>query len=137
MKIGTSGIILWGAYGVFAIIALATNVQETTFQFSGLVGGIKAMVWLALLAFLAYSVNCSFRENFFRSIRSIATLHWGRQVGADLYLGLFLSLSIIFLNDGVFIVLLWLLPTLIYANLAVLLYFAIHFDSIAAKLLTL
>ena len=95
------------------------------------------MVWLALLAFLSYSVYCSFQENFLRSVRSIATLHWGRQIGADLYLGLFVSLLIIFLNDGVFVVLLWLVPVLIYANLAVLLYVAINFDSIAMKLLTL
>jgi len=136
MRIGTSGTILWGAYGVFAIFALSTNLQETTFQFNGLLGGTKAVVWLALLAFLGYSVYCSFQENFFRSVRSIAALHWGRQVGADLYLGLFVSLLVIFLNDGVFVVLLWLLPTLIYANLAALLYVAINFDSIAMKLLT-
>ena len=32
------------------------------------------------------------------------------------------------------IVLLWLLPTLVYANLVTLLYFALHFDSIVSKL---
>jgi len=137
MKIGTSGTILWMAYGAFAVFALSANMQETTFQFSGLLGGIKATVWLALLAFLSYSVYCSFQENFFRSVRSIAALHWGRQIGADLYLGLCISLLIIFLNDGAFVVLLWLVPALIYANLAILLYVAINFDSIAAKLLTL
>ena len=137
MRIGTSGTILWGAYVAFAAFALSANMHETTFQFSGRLGGIKAMVWLALLALLSYSVYCSFQENFFRSVTSIATLHWGRQIGADLYLGRFVSLLIIFLNDGVFVVLLWLVPALIYANLAVLLYLAINFDSIAMKLLTL
>ena len=137
MRIGTSGMILWGAYFAFAIFALATNMQETTFQFSGLLGGVKAMVWLALLIFLGYSVYCSFRENFFRSVRSIAALSWGRQIGADLYLGLFVSLLIVFLNEGAFVLLVWLVPTLIYANLTILLYVAINFDSIAAKLLGL
>ena len=95
------------------------------------------MVWLALLVFLGYSIYCSFQENFFRSVKSIVALYWGRQISADLYLGLFISLLIIFLNDGVLVVLIWLVPALIYANLAVLLYFAINFDSIATKLLGL
>lgn len=73
--------------------------------------------------------------NFYRSVRSIATMWWGRQVEIGLYLGLFLSLSIIFLNDGLATASLWLVPTLSYANLVVLLYFAINFDVIAAKLL--
>lgn len=137
MRIGTSGLVLWALYGAFATVALSTNLQETTFQFIGLLGAVKALVWLALLVFLGYSVYCSLQENFFRSMQSIATMHWGRQIGADLYLGLFVSLLIIFLNEGALIVLLWLVPTLIYANLAILLYVAINFDSIAMKLLGL
>ena len=137
MKIGKSGLILWGLYGAFVLFALFANMQETTFQFSGPLGGIKAIVWLALFAFLGYSVYCSFQENFFRSVRSIATLLWGRQIGADLYLGLFVALFIIFLNEGALVALIWLVPILIYANLVVLLYFAINFESIVTKLLGL
>ncbi len=137
MKIGKSGLVLWGLYVAFALFALSANMQETTFQFSGPLGGIKAIVWLALFAFVAYSVYCSIKENFFRSVRSIATLHWGRQIGADLYLGLFIALFIIFLNEGALVALLWLVPTLIYANLVVLLYVAINFESIVTKLLGL
>ena len=58
-----------------------------------------------------------------------------RQIGADLYLGLFLGLIIVYLHSGFIAVLLWLIPTLVFANLAMLLYFAIHFDAIADKLL--
>ena len=137
MKLGKSGLALWGLYGAFALFAVLANMQESTFQFSGPLGGLKAIVWLALLAFLGYSVYCSFRENFFRSLRSIATLHWGRQIGADVYLGLFISLIIIFLNEGALVALIWLVPILIYANLVVLLYLAINFDSIVTKLLGL
>ncbi len=137
MKVGKSGIVLWGLYFAFALYALMANMRETTFQFSDTLGGMKAIVWLALIGFLSYSVYCSFRENFFRSVRSIATLHWGRQIGADLYLGLFIAIFIIFLNDGAVIALIWLVPILIYANLVVLLYLAINFDSIVTKLLGL
>ncbi|MDJ0793080.1 MAG: hypothetical protein QNI98_02465 [Woeseiaceae bacterium] len=137
MKLGKSGLILWGLYGAFALFAVIANMQESTFQFSGPLGGLKAIVWMALFAFLAYSVYCSFSENFFRSVKSIATLHWGRQIGADLYLGLFISLIIIFLNEGALVALIWLVPILIYANLVVLLYLALNFDSIVTKLLGL
>ena len=137
MKIRTSGLVLWGLYGAFAVFAVSTNLQGSTFQFGGTLGAVKAMVWLALLIFLGFSVYCSYRENFFRSLRSIAALHWGRQIGVDLYLGLFVGLLIIFLNEGVVVALIWLVPTLIYANLVILLYVAINFDSIVAKLLSL
>lgn len=137
MKIGTSGIVLWGLYGAFALFALSANWQATTFQFSGPLGGMKAAVWLALFVFLAYSIYCSFHENFFRSVRFIAALHWGRQISVDLYLGLLVGLLIIFLNEGALVALVWLVPTLIYANLAILLYVAINFDSIVTKLLGL
>ena len=137
MKIGKSGLVLWGLYGVLALSAVTANMQETTFQFSGPLGEIKAIVWLALFVFLAYSVYSSFQENFFRSLSSIATLYWGRQIGADLYLGLFVSLFIIFLHEGALVAVIWLIPILIYANLAVLLYFAINFDGIVTKLLGL
>lgn len=134
MKIGTSGMVLWGLYAAFAVFALSTNTHEATFQFSGPLSGVKAMVWLALFVFLGYSVFCSFQENFFRSVRTISALYWGRQVGADLYLGLFVGLLVIFLNEGLAVALLWLAPTLIYANLVILLYVAIHFDSLVTKL---
>ena len=137
MKIGKSGIVLWGLYFAFALYALIANMRETTFQFSGTLGGMKLIVWLALIGFLSYSVYCSFRENFFRSVRSIATLHWGRQIGADLYLGLLIAIFIIFLNEGAVIALIWIVPILIYANLVVLLYLAINFESIVTKLLGL
>ncbi len=137
MRIGTSGLILWTLYAAFAVFAVATNVTESTFQFSGPLGGIKALVWLILLAFLGYSVYCNYHENFFRTLKTMASLHWGRQIGTDLYLGLSIALFIIFLNDGLMVALIWLLPTLIYANLIVLLYLAIHFDGIVAKLLGL
>ena len=137
MRIGTSGLVLWCLYAAFAVFAVATNWNATTLDFSGPLGGIKALVWLVLLGFLGYSVYCSFQENFFRSVRSIVALHWGRQVGTDLYLGLFIGLLLITSNEGVIVALVWLVPTLLYANLAMLLYVAIHFDSLAAKLMSL
>ena len=135
MRPGKSGLVLWGLYFAFALYALSANMQETTFRFSGPLGAVKAIVWLLLMLFLGYSIYCSFRENFFRSVRSIATLYWGRQIGTDLYLGLFIAMFIIFLNDGLIVALIWLLPILIYANLSVLLYIALNFDTIVSSFL--
>ena len=137
MRIGTSGMVLWGLYGVFVVFALYSYRQDITFQFGGPLGGFKALVWLSYFAFLAYSVYCSFRENFFRSVKQITALHWGRQISADLYLGLLFALFIIFLNEGAAVMLVWIVPTLIYANLAILLYLAINFESIVTTFLGL
>ena len=129
------GLLLWGAYILFAGCALYLNWHERMFEFGGSLGILKLAVWAALLCFLAYSVYCSTHEDLFRSIREIGRLHWGRQIGTDLYLGLFLGLVIVYLNEGLVAVLLWAIPTLVFANLAILLYFAIHFNAIADKLL--
>ena len=135
MRIGRSGLVLWGLYGAFAVCALTFGGTESTFEFSGPLGVLKAIVWLMLILFLGYSVYCSYTENFFRSVKSVVSMHWGRQISADLYIGLCISLFIIFLNEGVLVAAIWLVPILIYANLVVLLYIAINFDSIVAKLL--
>ena len=86
--------------------------------------------------FVAFSLYCSAHENLFKTIAKIGELHWGRQIGLDLYLGLLLSLSSSTLNEGsLLIVLLWLLPMLVFANLATLLYFAVHFDQLVGHFL--
>ncbi len=132
MRIGKSGLFLWGLYAAFAGFAVISNWQETTLDFSGNLGGFKALIWLALLVFLAYSLYCTTRENFFRSVRTVTASLWGRQIVADLYLGILIGLLIIVLNDGFLVAIVWLVPLLIYANLSMLLYVALHFDEIVA-----
>ena len=135
MKINKRGLALCGLYGAFAVYAVYTYWHETMFRFSGPLGGTKLLVWLALAGFLIYSLYCSSREDLFRSIGTIARLHWGRQIGMDLYLGLFIGMLIIYLHEGATAVLIWLIPTLVFANLSFLLYVAINFDSIVVKFL--
>lgn len=135
MKRSNSGNLLWIIYAVFLVAAFVTHRGDISLQFSGGLGLVKASVWLAWIGFLAYSIHCSMKENFFRTLKTFAGLYWGRQIGLDLYLGLFLSLIVISLTESVTVALLWLIPILIFANLAVLPYFAIHFDVIAARLM--
>ncbi len=133
MAASKRGLALWGLYGVFAVYAVYAYWHETMFRFGGTLGGIKLLVWLALAGFLVYSAYCSSREDLFRSIGAIARLHWGRQIGIDLYLGLSIGILIIYLHEGSIAVLIWLIPILAFANLSMLLYVAVNFDSIVAR----
>jgi hypothetical protein len=125
----------WAAYFVFAACALYFGWHGDVLGFGGPLGAIKLLVWTALLGFLAYSVYCSARENLFESIPRIFELHWGRQVGADLYLGLLVALFVVYLHEGALAALFWAAPTLLFANLSILLYLAIHFEAIVARFL--
>lgn len=86
---------------------------------------------------LAYSLYCSAKENIFKTVKRIYPFYWALQIGLGLYLGLVISLFIIYLNEGSFLIMaLWSIPVLLFANLATLLYFAMNFDSIFSMFLT-
>ncbi len=130
-------LISWGVFAGFVVCAVGLGWHDSIWRFSGMMGAAKGIVWATFLLFTAYSVYCSRRENIFKSIRSMAQLQWGRQVGIDLYLGLALSLSVIYMHQGSLIPLaLWLIPVLLFANLATLLYVAIHFESLVTRFAT-
>ena len=81
-------LISWGVFAGFVVCAVGLGWHDSIWRFSGMMGAAKGIVWATFLLFTAYSVYCSRRENIFKSIRSMAQLQWGRQVGIDLYLGL-------------------------------------------------
>lgn len=124
----------WALFAVFVALALALQGHAQLFAFAGAEGVGKAVVWLVWLAFLGYSIHCSRHENLFKSVRGMARLYWGRQVGIDLYLGLAMFLALIALHQGSLALVAWLLPILLFANLATLLYLAIHFESLLGLL---
>ncbi len=122
---------LWAAYFAFVAIAIATHSGEGVFLSSGSYPYGKPLLWLILLLFMGYSLRVSAQENFFHSLKRMNQILWSRQVGLDLYIGLLIPLFIIYLNEGSLLILaLWILPVLIFANLAVLLYLALNYDSI-------
>ncbi len=126
-------LLAWSLFAAFVACTLALEWRDTLFEFDGASGVAKCVAWLVFLCFTSYSVYCSFRENLFASVSSMARLHWGRQIGIDLYLGLALSLVAIYLHEGALALVLWLVPVLLFANLATLLYVAIHFESLVAR----
>ena len=128
---------LWLLYAVFLIIAWLYGSRESFVHTqSELVFG-NYIILFVYLAFLAFSLYASARENFFRSIVTVNQLLWGRQVGIDLYISVFLSLALIYLIEGSFLVLLlWLLPILFFANLAILPYILLNYEQIVGQILT-
>ena len=124
---------LWVAYFLFVAIALANKGPEPLFLSEGPYPLGKPIAWLLFAGFLAYSIYCSTKASFIKSLPKINQFIWARQIGIDLYLGVAMSLFIIYLNEGsLLVLLLWLVPVLIYANLAILLYVAMNYDSLIA-----
>ena len=124
---------LWVLYFGFVAIAVVLHQGEPTFTASGPYALGKPLVWLVYLAFLAYSLWVSSKENFFKALQRMAPILWCRQVGIDLYLGVAFFGFLMYLNEGSLVVLLlWAVPMLIFANLATLLYFALNYQSIVA-----
>lgn len=123
---------LWVFYAVFLIAAVAASDSSLHIGYQGPLAGGKYFVALLFVAFLAYSLYCSAKENFFRSVKKINQFHWGRQIGIDLYISVTLSLALIWLNDGAVIMMVWLVPVLIFANLAILPYIFLNYGSLIA-----
>lgn len=127
----------WLAYFAFIAVIIPLHWHDNTLNFDRPLAPLKATVWLTWLAFVAYSLYCTRRENFWRTLRTMAGLHWGRQIGIDLYLGAAITLTLICLHEGTALALLiWLIPVFCFVNLATLLYLALHFDAIIARFIS-
>lgn len=127
-------IALWAAFAVFVGVALWHGQAERPFAFEGKLWGAKLAVWIVLAAFTAFSLNCSRHEELLDTIKKLNQLHWGRQIGLDLYIGLTLSLLVIGLHAGSpWVALVWMPALYLFGNLATLLWFAIHFDGLVAR----
>jgi hypothetical protein len=126
--------LLWVGFAIFVFSAVYFSWHENIFTIRKPLDAGKFVLWAAFIAFTVYSIYCSSKENLFKTIGTMTSLHWGRQIGLDLYIGVSISVFIIYLHSGsVFVVLLWLVPLIVFANLATLLYFAINYDSIVAR----
>lgn len=90
--------------------------------------------WAALgilLLFSGYTIYVAKTESFWKSLRTVIALKWGKQVVMDLYVGLFLFGFFIYLVEGSLLVTLaWLVPALILGNPVTLLYFVVSFPAI-------
>jgi hypothetical protein len=122
---------LWVIFAIFVVAAISLHSGEPLFASQGPYAAGKYISWIAFFLFTAYSIYCSSRENIFKTIGVISRYHWARQIGIDLYLGVGMFAFLVYLNEGsVLILLFWLAPFILFANLAVLLYVAMNYDTI-------
>ncbi|MEO0398206.1 MAG: hypothetical protein AAF224_02150 [Pseudomonadota bacterium] len=125
--------LLWGVFFAFVAVALFTNWSPQLLQFNGMVGITRLVLIAVWVGFLVYSLYCSAHENIFRTIGGMSRLYWGRQVIFDLYISVFLSVSVVYLVTGSIVqTLLWALAMIPFANLAILLFLILHLDTIFA-----
>ncbi|RKG73140.1 hypothetical protein [Corallococcus terminator] len=95
--------------------------------------GIRWFALALLILFAGYTVHASRTESFWKSLKTVLALKWGRQVTIDLYLGLFLFSFFIYLNEGsILLAVAWLIPTLLLGNIVPLIYFVVNFHSLVS-----
>lgn len=84
-----------------------------------------------LVSFIGYTVYCSLKENFVKSLKKTVQLFWGRQFVIDLYIGIFLFSFFLYMFEKSFSVLfVWLLPSIVFGNIIPLVYLITHFEMI-------
>lgn len=126
--------LLWAAFAIFVLCVLYFGRHDELFTVNKPSDSGKFVFWAAFVIFTVYSIYCSSKENLFKTIGVMSRLHWGRQIGLDLYIGLTIAAFVIYLHTGsAFVALIWLVPLYLFGNLATLLYFAVNYDSIMAK----
>ncbi|MEO9803233.1 MAG: hypothetical protein ABJF04_08305 [Reichenbachiella sp.] len=129
--------LIWAVYFVLVVVAIIFNGGEHPIISSGPYAYGKYIAWLAFIAFTGYSYYCSTKESLFRTTKTMLKLHWGRQIGTDLYIGLSLFMIMVFFHqESIVAPLLWVLPAIAFVNLATLLYVALHYDSIVQMLMS-
>ena len=123
--------ISWILFFLFVVCAVYFSWHENLFTYERPLDAGKFVIWAVFVGFTAYSVYCSYNEDLFKTIKVMSGLHWGRQIGIDLYIGVSILLFLVYLQSGsVLVLLLWLLPFLVFANLATLLFLALNYDQI-------
>ena len=121
---------LWILFIGFSVFAIYTRQDTHVFLSESPYPYGKYIIWGIFISFFAYSFYSGMKENFFKTLKTMTNLYWGRQIGLDLYIGLILPITMIAIHGGTWTLLIWIVPVLFYANLATLLYFALNYDSI-------
>lgn len=90
--------------------------------------------WAALavlILFSGYTILATGKESFFRSFKTVIDLRWGRQMFADLFIGVLLFHFFVYFNEGsLLMTFAWLIPSLILGNIVTLIYFVLNFYSL-------
>ena len=127
---------VWLAYVAFVIVAALYGAREPLFAPAANLAAGKWALLVVYIAFLAFSLYATSRENALRSFGGMMRLLWGRQLAADLYISMAVSLGLIWLVEGsLAVMLLWSLPVLCFANLALLPYLLLNYSAVVGPFL--
>ncbi|KPA20104.1 hypothetical protein shim_36020 [Shimia sp. SK013] len=122
---------LWIFYSVFCGFAVIYGGREAMFSLPERYALGKIALIVIFVLFVGFSLYATKVENFFRSVRTINGFLWGRQIGVDLYISVFLSLAVIYMLEGSLLTLaLWSVPVVIFANLAILPYILLNYTAL-------
>ncbi|MEM8937489.1 MAG: hypothetical protein AAGC77_13905 [Pseudomonadota bacterium] len=126
-------VIPWALFYLFLAIAVYLNWCPELLRVGTGVEITRLILIAAWLGFLGFSHYCSQRENIFRTVNTMLTYFWGRQIGIDLYISVSLSLGLVYLVTGSFAeTLLWSIAFIPFANLAILPFIILHLHEISA-----
>lgn len=129
--ISTRRILFWGSFASFVCVAVATHWDPSLLEVNDTTGRIRAVLLVVWLAFTGYSIYCIPHESLWRSAQAILKLYWGRQVTADLYISVFLSIGLVWLvTRSAAETVLWSVFIVPFANLAILLFIILRLDDI-------
>lgn len=124
-------VLFWGGFTACSSVAFATYWDPSFFEFGSAAGRLRLFLLAVWIAFTGYSLYCIPQESLWNSAVEILKLFWGRQVAADLYISVFLSMGLVFLITGsVWETLLWGLFFLPFANLAILQFLILHTEEL-------
>lgn len=121
-------VLFWGGFAVCVSVAFATYWDASLLEFGGAAGGARLALLAVWFAFTAYSLYCIPQESLWQSAQDILKFFWGRQVTADLYISVALSIGLVWLATGsVLETLLW---GLFFLPFAIIVFLILHFDEI-------
>jgi hypothetical protein len=124
-------IIFWGGFLGIVVAAISVYWKPEFLSADTPVGVTRAVLFFIWVLFTGYSIYCIPKESLFESAKRILSLHWGRQVTADLYISALLSIALVWLvTQSMVETLLWGLAIIPYVNLVILLFIILHLDQI-------
>ena len=133
MSARATSMILWAVFFGFTATAVILNWDVRLLEFGSATGIVRLTLSVVWIGFLAYSIFCSTRESLFRTVGVMGQFYWGRQIGIDLYISVFLSIGLVYLVTGSpLATILWGLAFVPFANLAILLFVILHLNTIVA-----
>ena len=108
---------LWMVFAIFAAGAVWEESTADMFALGTPYGWGKPVIWVTFVAFLALTAEAGRRDNLFGMIRVMKARPWGRQIGIDLYIGLFMFAGLIWLVTGSLPALaIWLVALCVFAT---------------------